>query len=119
MALYRSGVKGTTIDEQANVCLALLMGYSASFVDHGEKQRHVQKVLDCCWDVLDALPASLLKLRLLTACYGEVFDESLADEGRSIIASWDSLSLTPKQQEAVDEFQNVTDNPYPWEYIDE
>ena len=67
MALYRSGVKGTTIDEQANVCLALLMGYSASFVDHGEKQRHVQKVLDCCWDVLDALPASLLKLRLLTA----------------------------------------------------
>lgn len=119
MALYRSGVKGTTIDEQANVCLALLMGYSTSFVDHGEKQRHVQKVLDCCWDVLDALPASLLKLRLLTACYGEVFDESLADEGRSIIASWDSLSLTPEQQEAVDEFQNVTDNPYPWEYIDE
>jgi hypothetical protein len=48
-----------------------------------------------------------------------VFDESLADEGRSIIASWDSLSLTPEQQEAVDEFQNVTDNPYPWEYIDE
>ena len=87
MALYRSGVKGTTIEEQANVCLAL--------------------------------PASLLKLRLLTACYGEVFDESLADEGRSIIASWDSLSLTPEQQEAVDEFQNVTDNPYPWEYIDE
>ena len=119
MALYRSGVKGTTIDEQANVCLALLMGYGASFVDHGEKQRHVQIVLDCCWDVLDALPASLLKLRLLTACYGEVFDESLADEGRSIIASWDSLSLTPEQQEAVDEFQNVTDNPYPWEYIDE
>ena len=32
MALYRSGVKGTTIDEQANVCLALLMGYSAPFM---------------------------------------------------------------------------------------
>mgnify|MGYP003377989816 CR=1 FL=1 len=40
MALYRSGVKGTTIEEQANVCLALLMGYSASFVDHGEKLQH-------------------------------------------------------------------------------
>ena len=117
--LYNSSIWGTTVEEQANVCLALLMGYSASFVDHGEKLQHVQEVLDCCWDVLDALPASLLKLRLLTACYGEVFDESLADEGRSIIASWDSLSLTPEQQEAVDEFQNVTDNPYPWEYIDE
>ena len=119
MALYRSGVKGTTIEEQANVCLALLKGYSASFIDHGEKLQHVQEVLRRCWDTLDSLPSSLLKLRLLTACYGEVFDEPLADEGRSIIASWDSLSLTPEQQEAVDEFQNVTDNPYPWEYIDE
>ena len=28
-ALYNSGVKGSTVEEQANVCLALLMGYSA------------------------------------------------------------------------------------------
>ena len=98
---------------------ALLMGYSASFIDHGEKQKHVQEVLDRCWDILDVLPASLLKLRLLTACYGEVFDEPLADEGRSIIASWDSATLTSDQQEAIVEFQNVVDNPYPWEYIDE
>ena len=118
-ALYNSDVKGSTIEEQANVCLALLMGYSASFIDHGEKQRHVQEVLGRCWDILDALPASLLKLRLLTACYGEVFDEPLADEGRAIIASWESASLTSKQQEAIKEFQNIVDNPYPWEYIEE
>ena len=71
------------------------------------------------FDILDNLPASLLKLRLLTACYGEVFDEPLADEGRIIIASWDSASLTSDQQEAIKEFQNVVDNSYPWEYIDE
>ena len=118
-ALYNSGVKGSTVEERANICLALLMGYNASFVDHGEKQKHVQKILDYCWDILETLPASLLKLRLLTACYGEVFDEPLADEGRAIIASWDSVSLTPEQQEAIEEFQNVVDNPYPWEYIDE
>ena len=118
-ALYNSGVKGSTVEEQADVCLALLMGYSASFVDHGEKQQHVQEVLDRCWDILDTLPASLLKLRLLTACYGEVFDEPLADEGHAIIASWDSSSLTHEQQEAITEFQNVVDNLYPWEYIDE
>ena len=112
-ALYNSGVKGSTVEERANICLALLMGYNASFVDH------VQKILDYCWDILETLPASLLKLRLLTACYGEVFDEPLADEGRAIIASWDSVSLTPEQQEAIEEFQNVVDNPYPWEYIDE
>ena len=118
-ALYNSGVKGSTVEEQANVCLALLLGYNASFVDHGEKQIHVQEVLNRCWNILDSLPASLLKLRLLTACYGEVFDDPLADEARTIIASWDSASLTPDQQEAIAEFQNVVDNPYPWEYIDE
>ena len=118
-ALYNSGAKGSTTEEQANVCLALLMGYSASFIDHGEKQKHVQEVLDRCWDILDVLPASLLKLRLLTACYCEVFDEPLANEGRVIIASWNSASLTPEQKEAIAEFQNVVDNPYSWEYIDE
>lgn len=118
-ALYKAGMKGTTVEEQANICLALLMGYSASFIDHGEKQKHVQEVLDRCWDILDALPASLLKLRLLTSCYGEVFDEPLADEGRAIIASWDAALLTSEQQEAIDEFQNVVDNPYLWEYVEE
>ena len=118
-ALYNSGVKGSTTEEQANVCLALLMGYSASFIDHGEKQKHIQEILDRCWDILDALPASLLKLRLLTVCYGEVFDESLTNEGRAIIAAWDSASLTSEQQEAIEEFQNVVDNPYPWEEVED
>ena len=115
--LYNSGIKGSTVEEQASVCLALLMGYNASFIDHGEKCEHIQKILDLCWDILDTLPASLLKLRLLTACYGEVFDEPLADEARAIIASWDSVSLTTEQQEAINEFQTVVDNPYPWEYV--
>ena len=118
-ALYHSGAKGSTLEEQASVCLALLMGYNASFIDHGEKQAHIQEVLDRCWDILDALPASLLKLRLLTVCYAEVFDEPLAEEARAIIASWDSVSLTMEQQEAIAEFQNVVDNPYPWEEVEE
>ena len=116
--LYNSGTWGATVEEQANVCLAMLKGYSASFIDHGEKQQHVQEVLKRCWDILDILPASLLKIRLLTACYGDVFDEPLADEGRSIIASWDSASLTAEQQEAIVEFYNVMDNPYPWEEVE-
>ena len=116
-ALYDSVAKGSTIEEQANVCLALLMGYNASFVDHGEKLEHIQVILNCCWDLLDALPASLLKLRLLTACYGEVFDEPLVEKGRAIIALWNSTLITTEQQEAIEEFQNVVDNPYPWEEV--
>lgn len=118
-ALYGSSARGTTTEEQANVCLALLMGYNASFIDHGEKQDHLQEILNRCWNLLDTLPASLLKLRLLTACYGEVFDELLVDEARKIISSWESASLTAEQQEAVEEFRNVVDNPYPWEYLED
>ena len=77
----------------------------------------MQQVLDLCWDILDALPPSLLKLRLLTACYGEVFDQPLADEAQAIINSWDSATLSVEQQEAIAEFRNVMDNPYPWEYV--
>lgn len=79
----------------------------------------MQEVLRRCWDILDILPASLLKLRLLTACYSEVFDEALAEEARSIIASWNAALLTIEQQEAIKEFQNVVDNPYPWEETEE
>lgn len=118
-ALYNSVGKGTTVEEHANVCLALLMGYSASFIDHGEKQEHVQEILNRCWNILNELPGSLLKIRLLTICYGEVYEEFLADEARGIIASWDVASLTSEQRQAIEEFQNVIDNPYPWEYIDE
>ena len=118
-ALYQSGLCGVAPEAQAQVCLALLMGYSASFIDHGEKQQHVQEVLNRCWDLLDSLPASLLKLRLLTACYSEVYDEPLADEARSIIASWNGKALTAEQQEAVDEFWNVVENPYPGEEVEE
>ncbi|MDY5238961.1 MAG: transcriptional regulator, partial [Bacteroides helcogenes] len=50
--------------------------------------------------------------------YGEVFDEPLADEARAIITSWEGQPLTAEQQEAIAEFRNVVDNPYPWEYVD-
>lgn len=36
-----------------------------------------------------------------------------------IIAGWDEKILIAEQQEAIEEFQNVVDNPYPWEYIEE
>lgn len=113
--LYHSETRGTTIEEQASVCLALLMGYNASFIDHGEKQAHIQEVLDRCWEVLDPLPASLLKVRLLTFCYGEVFDESLAEEAHSIIDSWSGREMTEEEREISELLKGMEENPYPHE----
>lgn len=111
--------QSSNIEEEANLCLALLMGYNATIYDYGDKEQKKQSILDRIYAVLEKLPASLLKARLLVYCYGEIFDELLVDEARIIITSWDSVSLTPEQKEVITEFQNMMDNPYPWEYIDE
>lgn len=111
--------KGANLEEEANVCLALLMGYNATIYDNGDKGQKKQMILDRVSNILEQLPVSFLKLRLLTYCHGEVFDDALADEGRAIISSWDSESLTEEQKEAIKEFQDVIDNPYPWEFVEE
>ena len=72
-ALYPQ--RGATPEEEANICLALLMGYNATIYNQGDKEEKKQVVLNRCWDVLDQLPATLLKCQLLTYCYGEVFEE--------------------------------------------
>lgn len=110
--------KSANLEEEANLCLALLMGYNATIYDNGDKENKKQAILDRISIVLEQLSTSLLKVRLLTYCYGEVYDESLAKEGCAIIASWGSESLTEEQQEAIKEFQNVVENPYPWEYVE-
>ena len=66
---------GDSDEEEARLCLSLLMGYNATLYNNGDKEERIQHILDRCWDVLEHLPASLLKVQLLVYCYGEVFDE--------------------------------------------
>lgn len=63
----------------------------------GCKQEYIQNVLDRSWEVLPKLSASLLKVRLLTYCYGEFYDESLAKEAHEIINTWDETGLSREQ----------------------
>ncbi len=88
------------------------------FYDNGRKQQYIQHLLDRCWNVLDRLPVSLLKVRLLTCCYGEVYEEELAKEAHSIIDTWDISSLTSEQTEIIGELRNLEENQYPFEVID-
>ena len=100
-------------EEEAEVCLSLLMGYNATIYDNGNKQERIQQILDRCWKVLEHLPASLLKARLLIYCYAEVFDEELAKEVHAIIDSWKSRETTLEEREVVELFENLESNPYP------
>lgn len=107
------------IEEEANLCLALLMGYNATIYSHGDKDRKKQVVLERACNVLEYLPVSLLKVRLLVYCYGEVYEESLLQEAHSIINSWDKEALTSEQTEIMEELKNIEANPYPFEEVEE
>lgn len=110
---------GSDLEEEANLCLALLMGYSATVYDYGDKEQKKQTLLNRASVVLEQLPDSVLKVKLLTYCYGEVYEEALLQQAHAIINSWDKAALLPEQAEAINELKNIEDNPYPWETIEE
>ena len=111
--------KSSDIEEESNLCLALLMGYNATIYNYGDKEQKKQEILVRAYDVLERLPDSLLKVRLLTYCYGETYEEALLQSARKIVDGWGQASLTSEQIEAVEELRNIEENPYPWEYVDE
>lgn len=110
-ALYPQ--RGATPEEEANICLALLMGYNATIYNQGDKEEKKQSILDRCSDVLDQLPVTLLKCQLLLACYGEIFDEELLQEIRAIINIWSRRELTAEEQRVVEALRELNDNKYP------
>ena len=111
-------LRGSVPDEEANLCLALLMGYNATIYDYGDKEEKKQSVLDRCFEVLEQLSGSLLKVRLLTYCYGEVYEEPMLQEAYAIIDSWDKATLSAEQTEIMEELRNIEENPYPYEVIE-
>lgn len=111
--------KSSNVEEEANLCLALLMGYNATIYDHGDKEQKKQIVLNRIYNILEKLPTSLLKIRLLTYCYGEIYEDSILDEAHAIINSWNKSTLTTEQTEIIEILQNIAENPYPFEEVDE
>ena len=112
-------VQGSGTEEEANVCLALLMGYNATIYDNGDKEQKKQIALNRACELLGRLPASLLKVRLLAYTYGEVYEESLLQEAHTIVDSWDKEAMITEQVEAVKELRNIEENPYPFEEVEE
>lgn len=112
-------VQGSGTEGEANVCLALLMGYNATIYDNGDKEQKKQIALNRACEVLGRLPASLLKVRLLAYTYGEVYEESLLQEAHTIVDSWDKEAMITEQVEAVKELRNIEENPYPFEEVEE
>lgn len=109
---------GSTVEEEASLYIALLTGYSATIYNYGDKEEKIQLVLNRSWEILDKLPASLLKCRLLVACYAEVFDEELAEEAHAIINSLVGKELTKEELVIIEYLKNLEENPYPSSKVD-
>ena len=110
--------QSSDVEEEANLCLALLMGYNATIYDDGDKEQKKQMVLNRICHVLEQLPASLLKVRLLTYTYGEAYEEVLFQEAYAIIEGWNKDNLTSEQTEIIEELKNIEENPYPFEEVE-
>ena len=109
--------QSSDVEEEANLCLALQMGYNATIYDDGDKEQKKQVVLERIYNILEKLSTSLLKLRLLVYTYGEVYEEYILKEINVIIGIWDTRLMTSEQIEIVKEFRNIEENPYPWEEL--
>ena len=110
--------QSSDVEEEANLCLALLMGYNATIYDDGDKEQKKQMVLNRICHVLEHLPVSLLKVRLLTYCYGEIYEEVLLQEAYAIIEGWNKDNLTSEQTVIIEELKNIEENPYPFEEVE-
>nr|WP_308758078.1 UpxZ family transcription anti-terminator antagonist [uncultured Bacteroides sp.] len=116
-AIELYNTRGTTVEEEAELCLGLLAAFAATIYDNGSKQECIQSVLDRSWEVLPKLSPSLLKVRLLTYCYGEFYDESLAKEAHEIINTWNREELTLEEAEIIEELKKNEENQFFWEEI--
>ena len=110
--------QSSDVEEEANLCLALLMGYNATIYDYGDKERKKQVVLERIYNVLEKLPVSLFKTHLLVYTYGEVYEESMRCETYNIMKNWNMLDLSTEQKKVIDILKNIEENPYPLEIIE-
>lgn len=103
--------KGETDEEEASLCLALLMGYRATAYSDSNKEAKIQEILDRAFIVLDHLGDSVLKCRLLLSCYGEVFDEELIEDIRRIVDGWGGgRQLSSEEETVVEALKELEDS---------
>lgn len=110
--------RGATVDEEAFLCLTLLLAYNATLYDNGNKWRYICHLLDRSLPLFDVLPPSPLKAHLLVRCSAEIGDEQLAVQARNITNAWDVSALTSDQFEVLEELKSLEGSFCIWEVVE-
>ncbi len=95
--------RGENDEEEAEICLAVLIGYSTTIRD----SKNIRRAIDRAYQVLPRLLPSLLKCQLLIYCYIEACDESLIREAKQIIDSWDAKEIGEEETKTKELFENL------------
>ncbi len=80
---------GETSDEEAEICLAVLMGYSVTI----RNDKNIRRALDRAFRVLPFVPDSFVKCQLLVYCYAETYEKKLSDEAEKMMQQWAESEL--------------------------
>lgn len=73
--------EGATPDEEGEILLAVLMGYTVAV----RKRKNIAVAMERANRVLKGIQDPLLKCKLAVLCYGECFDEELAAMAHQLI----------------------------------
>lgn len=101
--------QGDTAEEEAEICLALLMGCKAYVRD----DERMEKALERTQKVLPLLPDGLVKCSLLIFCYSEVYNEKILEQARQIIGTWQESNLSEEQRQAITILKDTEENIHP------
>lgn len=83
--MHELAAQNTSSDEEeAEVCVAALLGSGVTIRDQKFTDRMVKRALK----VLKRLQEPALRCRLLVLCFGETYDEAQAEEAHRILNRW-------------------------------
>lgn len=98
--------RGENDEEEAEICLAVLIGYSTTIRD----SKNIRRAIDRAYQVLPRLVPSLLKCQLLIYCYIEACDESLIREAKLIMETWKQDEMGKEEKKVKELLQNIEIN---------
>lgn len=104
---------GITDKEEAEICLAVLIGYNVTI----RNEKDIHKVLDRALAVLPKMSPSLLKCQLLVYCYAELYIKKLAEEAEKIMENWKEQNLSIEQKWIKEFLEDIEKSRLRWESL--
>ncbi len=104
--------------EEALLCLVLLMSYAASYTNSFQKENKLSEILARVENLLfgkdprwsETLPDSLIRIQLATYAYTFTYEKKLLQEVHRLITSWKDHILKSQEIELLELLQNCEAN---------